>query len=474
MPIICRGARWRLKNEDVMPNPNLQRKLTIAAALLFLTGVFPFVTAVHAQSGSDMVDSESLLDSENKDFRESAVNALCDSKGKANTTAALIKALKNSYWLVQYKAVICLGDRGRGDKDAGRALIAFLKQDDGSREKLTASTIEAIGKARPLEATWELSRYIKSSSDLVRKAAAQSMISLDDPVDLKVIVKSISATHCPDAPDSAVYTGAQYLAEQLRTGSSSQKISAMWAISQAKAGGQLLLLNLLKDPDSSIRTEAAFALGDMGSCDAITPLAEMGVSDLSAKARIAALWNIAKIKDGKTPRRDSDPMFRDTAEQTAKGLKEKAAAIAQASISSPEPEVRVGVASVALRIKNDKFEKVASAVLLAKKGEFPYPLKLEAAYQLWDFGGQTAADTFSKALGSFNPEIRIPARAAAAESLGGSKFLMPFFVCGAIFVVMLVLLYWLRVHAGRREAEEKAKMELAAEIASKSSGDAWL
>ncbi len=457
-----------------MLNYIIRRKFAVIFALLLLVCPPFAVRQAYAQDdGGELMDIESLLDSENKDFRESAVKSLCNSSSKSGSTSSLIKALKNSYWQVQYKAVICLGDRGK-EKEAGRALMAFLRQDDGSREKLTAATIESIGKTRPTESTWELSKYIKTNSGIIRKAVVNAMISLDDPVALKVLVKTIPHTNCGDVSDSAPYTGAPYLMDKLRSASSSdEKGSVLWAIAKSKAGGQAVIINLLKDPDSNVRTEAAFALGEMGSCDAVAPLAEVGVSDMSPKVRMAAMLNIARIRDSRPPRREADPQYRDAAELVAKGLKIKAGVIAYDNIKSPERDVRLGVAQVALRVKSDVFERVHAYILLAQKDVFPYPMKLEAALQLWDFGGQVTAETFSKALGSFDPEIRIPARAAAAESLGGAKFIMPWVVCGVVFIIMLVGLFLLRSKVKKRMEAERVKMEKAAEAAA-SASDNWL
>lgn len=448
-----------------MVNKYFRTFLAAAAIMCAAGGLAP----CHAQA----VNSEDLLESGNNDFRESAISAICEDKDKAESTAALVKALKNSYWPVRYKALLCLGDRAQSDTEAGKALVLFLRMDDGSREKVTAAAIDAIGKARPTGISFELSRYMKSPSDMVRKSAAKAMIALEDPTALKILTKSITETHCDPGPDSKPFTGAKYLEDQLKSPLKEAKLAALWAFANSKQGGQETVLVLLRDPDSEVRTEAVLALRDMGSCDAITPLSELAVSDLSPRVRIAAMWTIAAIKNDKTPRRDSDPYLRDTAEQTVKFLKEKAAVVALTNITSPEPEVRTAVGGVILYLKSDKFEESVARIVLARKDQgFPYAMKVEAAYQLWDFGGQIAADTFSKALGSFHPEIRNPARAAAAETMGGSKFYMPFVISGVILLLMLALLFLLRMRVRSREEKERQSMKKAAEQAARA-GDQW-
>jgi HEAT repeat protein len=333
------------------------------------------------------------LRSKNPATRQQAVHKLA-AEGSAQSVAALIMAVEDSYIDVRKGAIRALGRlreprglpalvqalrdpeadvreaavtalREIGDLQAVDAMIAALQDPHGGVRWHAAKTLERFGwqprteeerllrdvalghfaaaAQAGLPALDHLTKALQDERSENRRGAVEALGQIDDPLAVTPLLSALADR------DSSVRVAA---------------IESLGTLRDAKATQALALS--LRDPEPSVRAAAAATLGLIGNPESVSPLVK-AVSDGHWNVRKAAVESLARLKDAAGVEalcgalRDPDHDVRESACRALAQLRDHRAIEALVgTLTDTQTSVRQAAAS-ALRVTNEEWEKSEGA-----------------------------------------------------------------------------------------------------------------
>ena len=279
-------------------------------------------------------------------LRQAAATALGSMKEPANLLL-LSQTLQSEDPARVVTAVAFLGDFGQ--VDAAAAIAGLLSHPD-SHVRATAAS--ALGKLAPTKYVDALLPLVADADPRVRANAVEALAASHDPSlperlrpllhDPATRVRVNTLLCLASLEEGPVPAECLPLLSELAQGDATARATATYALGGLTMDASVdLLTELLRDPELSIRCDAAKALGRVGSTRAIGPLVEAlaGHSEL----RRAARRSLAAILE-----RCGNVCIQE---------------ISQTALSSPRPEIRSELADVLGRIKDSQVNAPLVALL---------------------------------------------------------------------------------------------------------------
>ncbi len=241
------------------------------------------------------------LGDQNKDIRESAVNALV--KIGPSAVQSLIKALGDENLTTRWNAARALGDIG--NPQAVQSLIKSLADADRSVRGFAALALGQIGDPSAVQ---PLIKALGDEGEGVRWSAAKALGDIGDPRAVQTLINVLrdeNKTVCWNAAKALGDIGdprsVRPLIDALEDENESVRLEA------AKALGKIgdtravqSLINILEDKHEVVRQYAASALGQIGDLRAVQPLKNL-LKDEIARVHEAATRALEQIKSKVTP-----------------------------------------------------------------------------------------------------------------------------------------------------------------------------
>jgi HEAT repeat protein len=208
---------------------------------------------------------EALLPAKDNELRLAAIDAL-GVLGPAGVDGALLDSIEDPDPSIRLHAALALGRSGGGA--ARDALVARLERDS---EVDRASTLTALGgilSRAPSDASVvALSRELGLSEGPARDALILAIGRADIPVAFAVLEKQARSSNADDR----------------------RAVAAVLAARRATPSSLGMLGTLLSDPDASVRSDAAWSLGEIGGSASLGGLRDaIGSSDLAPATNAAA------------------------------------------------------------------------------------------------------------------------------------------------------------------------------------------